>query len=163
MRRPPAGVAVLLGPRYFDTGLLAGCPCKENQGNCTTPDYPSYPAEREGNKLKDFKDFGLKTRSSQGQNPASTVLSLRSDVKSLIKILSSYVSHSRAGCPWKENQGNCTTPDYPSYPAEQEGNNLKGFKDFRLKMAQVKTSTVLRVPLLRRVPVEGESRQLHHP
>ena len=21
---------------------------------------------------------------------------------------------SRAGCPWKENQGNCTTPDYPS-------------------------------------------------
>ena len=80
------------------------------------------------------------------------------------------------GCPWKENQGNCTIPDYLSCPAEQERNNLEGFEDVCLKMAQVQVrirsglsrpesthNTVLCEPLSRRVPVEGERRQLHHP
>ena len=107
---PLRGVVVLPGPRCFDRWHLAGCPWKENQGNCTTHDFYSHPAEQEGNNLK------------------KNVLRM-AQVKAGMRPRLSEVWLSRAGCPWKENEGNCTTPDYPSHPAEQDGNNLKHFKD----------------------------------
>ena len=92
---PLRGVVVVLGPRCLDTWHLAGSLWKENQGNSTTHDYPSHPAEQAGNNLKHF-------------------LSRMAQVKAGMRARLSEVWLSRAGCPWKENQGNCTTPDYPS-------------------------------------------------